>query len=362
MRILHTEASPGWGGQEIRILREAEGMRKRGHHIIMAIRRNGKLAKPAREAGFIVYELPFDRLRFAVALFHLLRIIRRHDIDVINTHSSIDGWIGGIASRLLRRKVVRTRHLSTPIKPGWNSVVLYNWFADSVVTTCHVVVDMIRRQARLSDSRCLSIPTGIDPDDLFVEQKEAFRFRESLGIDPETCLVGTACVLRSWKGISDLLQAARILRKTPKLKWLIVGGGVSEKYFREQWRAFDLEETVFFTGHLENPYAAISSMDVFALLSTGNEGVSQASLQAAYLCKPLLTTTVGGLPEVCLHGETGYCVSPSSPYEVVESVLQLYENPSLRKVMGEKARRLVLEKFTMEKTLDDMEFVYKGLK
>ena len=60
MNILHLEASPGWGGQEMRILREAEGMRQRGHTVILAVMRGGGLVGKAREAGFVVYELNFN--------------------------------------------------------------------------------------------------------------------------------------------------------------------------------------------------------------------------------------------------------------------------------------------------------------
>lgn len=358
MRILHTEASPGWGGQEIRILREAEGMRERGHEVIMAINSGGGLVEPARKAGFEVYELSFEKKRLLFTLFHLLKIIWKHDIDIVNTHSSLDAWTAGIAARISRRKVVRTRHLSTAIRPGLNSVALYNWLADSVVTTCASIVETIRKQANLPFHRCISIPTGINPSKLKVSEDEVLKLRESLGISKDTCLVGTACILRSWKGVSDLLQAAKTLQGREDIKWLIVGGGVSEQYFRDQWKELGLQNNVIFTGHLDDPYTAIAAMDVFTLLSTGNEGVSQASLQAAYLKKPLITTTIGGLPEVCVHGETGYQVGVSSFLEVAESVLLLSENKEERKIMGERAHQLVLDRFTMGKTLDGMESIY----
>ncbi|MFT4552132.1 MAG: glycosyltransferase involved in cell wall biosynthesis [Chlamydiales bacterium] len=360
MRILHTEASPGWGGQEIRILREAEGMRKRGHEVIMAINRGGGLVGPARQAGFEVYELSFEKKKLLFTLFHLLKIIWKHDIDIVNTHSSLDAWTAGIAARLSRKKVIRTRHLSTAIRPGLNSIALYNWLADNVVTTCAAIVETIQLQAKLPPHRCMSIPTGINPESFNVSEDEVLKLRESLGISKDTCLVGTACILRSWKGVSDLLQAAKTLQGRENIKWLIVGGGVSEKYFRDQWKDLGLQKSVIFTGHLDNPYTAIAAMDIFALLSTGNEGVSQASLQAAYLKKPLITTTIGGLPEVCIHGETGYQVGVSSFLEVAESVLLLSENIEDRMIMGERAHKLVMDRFTMNKTLNDMESIYKA--
>src|SRR5580704_12337319 len=112
MKILHTESSRGWGGQEIRILREAEGMRMRGHEIILAVQTGGGLIAKARDAGFCVYELPFTKSSSLKTIFALVQLCRTHQIDLVNTHSSLDAWLGGIAARIAGRKVIRTRHLS----------------------------------------------------------------------------------------------------------------------------------------------------------------------------------------------------------------------------------------------------------
>lgn len=358
MKILHTEASPGWGGQELRILREAEGMRSRGHDVILIVQKGGGLVLPARKAGFTVYEASFKKMSALSLLFFIVRIILRHHIDIVNTHSSLDAWIGGLAARLTRRKVIRTRHLSTPIRKGFNSRLLYNTLADVVVTTCEAVVPLIRCQAHLPQTRCLSIPTGVDPSAIICSKEEVEAFRKRWNISSEEILVGTLCVLRGWKGVSDLLKAASLLREVPHLKWIVVGGGVSEAYFHEEWKKLHLEQNVIFTGHLSPPYAALAAMDIFLLLSWANEGVSQASLQAAWLQKPLITTPIGGLPEVCLPGKTGIQVNPHAPNEVAEAVKSLLQDPVKRGMMGKEARKLVEQKFTLAHTLDAMEKVY----
>jgi hypothetical protein len=116
MRILHTESSSGWGGQEIRILREAEGMRQRGHEVFFAVAKGGGLVENARKKGFVVHEINFKKHFSPLCLFQLMNIIIKHEVDIVNTHSSLDAWLGGIAARICRRKIVRTRHLSTPIQ------------------------------------------------------------------------------------------------------------------------------------------------------------------------------------------------------------------------------------------------------
>ncbi len=352
MPILHTESSNGWGGQEIRILKEAIGLRSRGHEIIFAVVRGGKLVDHARKAGFTVYEIEFKRSKAFGVLRELLAIIRKHKIGIINTHSSLDAWLGGIAGRLAHCKVIRTRHLSTAVRGGLNAFLLYRCLADFVVTTSSGIIPKIAELARLPISRFKCIPTGVEP--FIVDSKKVQEFRERLGVKEGDILIGTVCVVRSWKGIQDMIEAARLLKGHPHLKWVVVGGGYLEN-FRP---LVDASMPLVFTGHLDDPYTALAALDIFTLLSTAHEGISQASLQASYLKKPLITTTIGGLPEVCLDGVTGIQVPPSSPEKVAEAVLRLASDHELRIAYGAAASRLVEDRFTLTQTLDEMERVY----
>lgn len=335
-------------------------MRKRGHEVVLAVNEGGKLIPRARDAGFTVYELPFTKFSALKTVYALVNICRRHKIDLINTHSSLDAWIGGIAARVARKKVLRTRHLSTPIKRGLNSRLLYKTLADFVVATSSPILKTIEEQAGQPSHLLRCIPTGIDPDGVKFDVAQAAQFRASLGVGRQDILVGTACFVRSWKGIRDLLKAAVLLKERRDIKWVVVGGGHVDDY-RALVPEMGLEGIVTFTGHLEPPFSAIRGMDIFTLLSTAHEGVSQASLQAAWLERPLITTDVGGLPEVCLDGKTGFVVPPFSPEAVAEAVVRLADNPLLRHQFGAQARHLVEEKFTLQHTLDGMEVVYSSL-
>ncbi len=360
MRILHTESSNGWGGQEMRILRESEGMRVRGYEIVMAVAKGGGLVQKARDAGFTVYEIEFKKRKTPFVLLQLIKILSKHKIDLVNTHSSLDAWLGGVAARATGKKVVRTRHLSTPIRKGLNSRLLYNTLADFVVTTSSRIILPIVKQSGLPADHCRLVATGVESEKLQVGIEEKTAFRKQLGLNEEDCLVGTACIVRSWKGIQDLMKAAHLLRDIKQIKWVIIGGGYVDRY-KGLAAELALDGILHFTGHLEDPYAAIAALDMFLLLSTANEGISQACLQAAYLEKPLITTTVGGLPEICRNQDTGILVPPSSPKDVAAAVLSLYDEPEKRKFYGKRAHQLVENKFTMKHTLDQMEQVYQKI-
>jgi glycosyltransferase involved in cell wall biosynthesis len=354
VHILHTESSNGWGGQEIRILKEAEGLRKQGFQITFAVTLGGKLALYARDKGFEVIEIDFKRSRAFQAVWQLCRLIKNQKIDLINTHSSLDAWLGGVAARLAGKPIVRTRHLSTPIRGGLNAKLLYNRLADYVVTTSSGIIPAIQEKAHLPFHRIQCIPTGVEP--FHLHPNAAIEFRRAHQIGDDDILIGSVCVVRSWKGIQDLIAAAKLLQHDSRFKWIVVGGGYID-HFKPQVTP-DLPFT--FIGHLEDPGPAIAALDIFALLSTANEGISQASLQAAFLKKPLVTTTVGGLPEVCHDSVTGILVPPSSPEEVAKAVLKLAGDATLRKKMGSAAYDLVTQKYTLRHTLEGMAHVFNA--
>lgn len=360
MRILHTESSTGWGGQEIRILKESIGLRERGHEIFFGVAATGGLVPKAREEGFRVHELAFARHRPLCSIFKLVKIIQNEAIDLVVTHSSLDAWLGGIAARICRRPIVRLRHLSTPSRGGINSFLLYKALADYVVTTSSCAAEAIVKQAKLSKEKCCCVPTGVEPQELLFDPLEAKKFREKHGISPDECLVGTVCFVRSWKGIKDLLKAAALLKHETKIKWIVIGGGYVEEY-KPFAKELGVADRVIFTGHLNSPFAAMGALDIFTLLSTAHEGISQASLQAAFLGKPLITTPVGGLPEVCVDEKTGLIVPAFSPERVKDAVLKLASSPDLRKSFGEAAKELVAQKFTLSHTLEEMEKIYSCL-
>lgn len=358
MKIVHTESSMGWGGQEMRILVEAEGMRQRGHTVFFVLSSNSELAKRARQKGFIIHTVCFKKKALFFTIGKLLLFFKKERIDLINTHSSLDAWIAGIAGKLSKKRVIRTRHLSTSIRGGLNGFILYNKLADFVVSTSSAILPLLQEKADLHPSRMQCIATGVNPKIVNAVQ-DTVLFRKKLGLNSTDILVGTACVLRSWKGIPDLLKAADLLRSHQQIKWILIGGRYLERYL-VMIREMKLENVIC-VGHLESPYTAISALDIFTLLSVAHEGISQATLQAAFFKRPLITTDVGGLPEVCIHGSTGLIVPSSNPEAVAQAVLKMAEDPFLRERLGKNAKMLVEQKYMINHTLDQMEAIYQRL-
>jgi glycosyltransferase involved in cell wall biosynthesis len=362
LRILHTEASRGWGGQELRILGETQGMRERGHEVWITAPADSPLLRRAVAAGLPTHQVAFRRPQALQDLWRVRRLLGDLSIDVLNCHSSWDSWVGGLAARgnVPRIPVVRTRHLSTPVDRGAASRLLYTRLADRVVTTGEPIRRQLVRDNGYPAERIVSVVTGVDLARL-APARPAAEVRAALGIPPEVPLIGTLSTLRSWKGHLDLLEALRALVRTRPVRGLIVGDGPYGEVIRERLRELELTGLVTLTGHREDVAELLATMDIFAFPSYANEGVPQAMLQAMALGRPVVGAAVGGIPEVVHDGETGLLVPPRDPAALAVALARVLDDPGGAAARAAAARALVEGTYTREIMLDRMEAVYRAV-
>ena len=164
LKIIHTEASPHWGGQEIRIFEEMKWFREQGHEMILVAPDNGTLYKRCKEEGFKVISVYFTKPRTILNIARMLWIIWKLKPDVVSTHSSTDSWAGLIGAYLLRiRKRVRYRHVSAPVKGNLLNAWQYKYLANLIFTTGQCIRKPLVIDFKLDRRKVISAPTPV-PD------------------------------------------------------------------------------------------------------------------------------------------------------------------------------------------------------
>ena len=156
--ILHTEASRGFGGQELRILAETRWLLDHGWDALVACQPASPLHAEAEAAGIPAVAVRMRGAHDLPALFVLRRLMKARAVSLIHTHSSVDSWLGALAARSLRRPVVRSRHVSIRIR---SRLALVYRLADRVVTSGEAVRAIVVG-AGLPAGRVVSIPPGVD--------------------------------------------------------------------------------------------------------------------------------------------------------------------------------------------------------
>lgn len=356
MKILHTEASCGWGGQEIRILEESRGLMDRGHQVTIACPPQARLLTEAARYGVPVTPLPIEFKTIAG-----LRALRRHLVeerfDVVNSHSSADSWLVGLACTTLKRPpaIVRTRHISAPVSPNPLNRWLYRQAARVVTTGERLRMDLIERLT-LNPPKVISVPTGIDTQRFAPADKTVAK--ASLGLNPVHPYLGIVATLRSWKGHLYLLDAFAQLDR-PDLRLLIVGDGPMADPIRERIAGLGIADRVVLAGQRTDPERWLQAMDVFCLPSYANEGVPQAILQAMLCALPIVTTPVGAILEAVQDGESALVVPPRDASSLALAIARLLDDPGLATRLGAAARRRAEADFSQASMLDRMEAIFQ---
>lgn len=363
LTILHTESSNGWGGQEIRIVTEAEGMQRRGHRVLIAATPLSRLLTEAGGRGVETVRVEMAGWRTPTAVGRLRDMIRRERVDIVNTHSSRDSWLASVAARLSHRRpvLIRTRHLSTPIERSIATRFLYNTLPDAVITTGESIRTTMIEHHGFNGHKIVSIPTGVDTT-VFSRASVSADFREQHGISQDAPLVGIIAVLRSWKGHEDFIDAARlVLKEIPDARFVIVGDGPRAPNIREYIDRLGLAAAVTMTGHRADVATVLASLNVFVLSSFGHEGVPQAVLQAMAMEVPVVATNVGSVSEVVRDGETGLLVPPRVPEALAAHIVNVLQRDELRRALASAGRRLVEERYRLDAMLDRLDALYDDL-
>lgn len=359
MHILHTESSCGWGGQEIRILTEASGMIERGHRVSLLTAGSSNIYRVAADYGIERVALPIERKRLRSLL-----AVRRwlgeqgRGIDVINTHSSTDAWLVALASLLLSDPppVVRTRHVSSPINTHLTTTWLYQKAVKHIVVTGEPLRQQLARDNGFSLESMTSIPTGIDLQRFRPRDKSAVR--EALGLEPGRFIVGILATLRSWKGHRYLLDAVASLGDLHDIRLLIVGDGPYRSKLEEHRDALKINDKVQFVGNQENPEAWLNAMDLFVLPSYGDEGVSQAVMQAMASRLPVIATPVGGMSDAVKDEKTGLMVKTRDAEAIANAIRRLFEDTEMHDKLSDAGFRFACENFSKQLMLDRMEGIF----
>jgi len=358
MKIVHTEASCGWGGQEIRILEEARGMIARGHEVSLLCPPGSRIFAEAPRFGVPASTQQIGRKRLS-GLLAMRRWLLEHRPDVINTHSSTDSWLTGLACATLAKPpaIVRTRHISAPIAANAGSRWLYGRSARHVVTTGEALKEMLVRDLGLLPANVTSVPTGIDTERFAPGDKTAVR--QTLGLDPNRNYLGIVATLRSWKGHLYLLDAFAQL-DLPNWTLLIVGEGPQLDNIRARIQSLDLKKRVVLAGQKTDPEIWMRALDIFCLPSYANEGVPQALMQAMLTGLPIITTPVGAILEAVEHEATALVVPPLDADALASAISRLISDPQLAAQLGQEARRHAEARFSLHGMLGRMENIFSA--
>jgi glycosyltransferase involved in cell wall biosynthesis len=185
--------------------------------------------------------------------------------------------------------------------------------------------------------------------------------RAELGIESGVPVLGVVCELRAQKALEVLFEAAALLLvEFPTLKVLVAGDGPERARLEEGARRLGVADTVLFLGIRRDVPAVLAAVDV-AVLSSDYEGSPLSVMEYMAAAKPVVSTRVGGVPELVREDVHGLLVEPRDPEALAEAVTRLLRDPALAKRLGAEGRQRQQREFSLEAMVRRIEDLYEEL-
>lgn len=262
-----------------------------------------------------------------IVIFHLIKLIRQIQPDLIHTHLFQARFYTTIAHLIYRRGILFT-HKHNNVNPIKHNIFIFLemlsiLFNKKVIAISQSVKKSLIKYEFVPEKKIYVIPNGIDYQK-FSKSVKFEDYSKEKGI-----VIGTVCRLEWQKGIIYLLFAMKIiLAKFPDTRLEIVGDGSLLGELKDFSRKLGISNSVNFFGKFADVIPFYKRMSVFVLPSL-YEGFGIVLLEAMAAGVPVVATNVDGIKEVVINGESGILVPPKNPEAIASAVIKIIENPQL---------------------------------
>ena len=365
MRIAQIVEGDAPGGTERLVIQIALELRRRGHEVIVigpaAGPGKGWLGTELRALGFAWETIPKRPMLDPRSVADIMRLLRRHGVDVAHSHEFAPSVFGAIACRLLRRPHVITMHSNLYFAGARRRRMAFRWatvHSSAVVAVSADTRDDVERLLRLPAGSVRVIPNGIA-----VRKGRGELLRRELALEPGDLLVCAVGNLSPRKNHIQLLNALiQLGRRRPEIPWHLAIAGTdqgSATELREATRRHDVTARLHLLGHRSDTEDVLAAADVFAMSSL-HEGMPLAVMEAMFAEKAIVTSTAGGIGEMLTDDVEGLLTPVADEAALSRGLERLLDDGALRARLAAAARRRAEAQFGIAPMIDAYERLYLG--
>jgi glycosyltransferase involved in cell wall biosynthesis len=383
VKVLRVIARLNVGGPALHVAYLAEGLADRGYDTTLVAgslaRGEESMSQVAETRGARIVTLPhlardISPLNDALAVLRLAGLIRKERPQILHTHTAKAGFVGRIAALLAGDArppiVVHTFH-GHVLRGYFNPFVtlgfrtLERWLA--TVTTKLIAVspevrdDLVRLHVAPQEKFAV-VRLGIELEQRVGGGEDVRReTRRQLGVAPDAFVVGWVGRMTAVKRTDDVLLAFRKLVDRDVDAWLcLVGDGPDREHLERRAHELGIARRCLFVGYQDDVAPYYEAIDAL-LLPSGNEGTPVSVIEALAAGRPAVATRVGGVPDVVRDGVDGFLVDVGDATSLADRLADLAREPARRAEMGRDGRERVLQRYAVDRLVDDVDALYREL-
>lgn len=312
----------------------------------------------------VVYLLEIVRIARPIALY-----IRSSEVDVVHTILPNSYLVGACAAALAGGRPLLMSRLSLNLYQQEHKLVgfierrILHRTVDAVIGNSDAMLRDLRSEG-VNRSKLHLVYNGIDVRGFANEMVDHATARRLLGISNGAIVFTVVANLHPYKGHRDLLHALAALSRTWGSDWLclFVGKDVHDclPELKRLCLEYGLSRNVEFLGPRTDVPAILSASDIH-ISASHQEGLPNNIIEAMCARLPVVATAVGGVPELVVHGQTGYLLPPQDVDRMTAALVALARAPVRRKAFGEAGYARVTSHFNIDTNVVAFESIYAGL-
>lgn len=353
-----------WGGAEAQVYQLARCMLDNDYQVFVITLNKGILFKMFCDMPLVVTSFDESKVSAWSTIFKIRSFLKKNKIDLVHSHGFKENLLAGIASRMLMRcKVIRTHHGRGVVNGRLTKVLVEKLNAylltDKIIAVSHDLKRYLT-EFGFSAKKIDVVHNGIDCKKLSASIS-AEELAEMHSIPDGSFIIGTASRIEHEKGFEYLLLAVKeLVDSGMPVVFVIVGSGNLQQKYLAMAKEMDIASSVIFTGFQKDVCSYLNLFDLFVMMSL-NEGVPLALLEAMCMAKPVVSSAVGGIPEVVISDICGILVPTMDYHACAAACKKIIRQKELRDSLGENARKHVIENFSAQKSAENTINLYRGI-
>ena len=368
MKVLHLISGGDTGGAKTHLLSLMKGLnRKIDAKVICFI--EDTFYEDLKNEGINIEVFEQKSRSDMSVVKRLVDEINSENYDIVHCHGARANFIAMFFKRKIKVPMITTIHSDYRLdfKDNFYKRLVFtslNTFAlkrfDYYIAISDTFKQMLVERGFKKDSIFIAY-NGIDLEkNLTYVEKEDFLRRYNIDAKDKK-IVGIVARLDKVKDHETFIKGAKeVLDKRDDVIFLIAGNGNDEERLRELVKEFDIEESIYFLGFVNDPYSLFNAIDINTLTSV-SESFPYVILEGARLKKPIVSTKVGGVGKLIRNGETGYLIDVGDYKAFEDRINSLLDNEEDIKLFGENLYKEVEKNYSSDAMAQTHIDIYKRI-
>ena len=339
----------------------AGGQAKDGHRVLtvsLAPAPDGPLAAEFRDGGLEIKTVAKRPGRDPRLFLSLARLFRMRRVDVVHTHNPQPLLFAALPAKLARAGLVHTKHGVNPDSARRLAMRrAAGRLVDAFVAVSQPTADVATERRECRPGRLHVVPNGIELGRFGPDPDARRQLRRELGIPDDAFAVGTIGRLWPEKGHAYLIRSLAPALGD-RFHLVITGDGPERDNLARQAAELARPDCVHLTGNRRDVPRLLSALDVFVLTSK-SEGLPLVIPEAMAAGLPVVSTRVGGIPQVIEEGKTGFMVEYGDEEALRGKLVALDGDRQLARQCGEMGRERSLDRYSSRRMVADYLDLYR---